>query len=67
MNVCPNCRCNLKTGEKQKNYDKDNTYNILVNLNYLRFPFDRNSYSDSGEYNESDISDDYDDTDFYDF
>ena len=22
--VCPNCRCNLKTEEKQKNYDKEN-------------------------------------------
>ena len=67
MNVCPNCRCNLKTGEKQKINDKDNTYNYLLSLNFSRFLFEGNSYSDSGENNEYDISDDYNDSDFYDF
>ena len=68
MNACPNCRCNLKTGEKQKNYDKNITYNNLLNLNYLRIPFDGNSFFDSNENNDYDISDDYDDAfDLYDF
>lgn len=63
MNVCPNCRCNLKTGEKQKNCDKENTNNNLLNLINLRYRFE-NSFSDSGEYVEYNSFDDYDDNDY---
>jgi len=67
INVCPNCRSNLKTGEKQKNYDKDNNNNNLLSLINLRFPFENNSFSDSVEYVEYESLDDYDDYDIFDY
>lgn len=66
INACPNCRSNLKTGEKQKNYDKDNTNNNLLNLINLRFPFENNSFSDSVEYDEYESFDDNGDYDIFD-
>ena len=66
MNVCPNCRCNLKTGEKQKNYDNDTTYNNLLNLNNLSFSFNVYSFSVSSGYSENDLYD-YDGTDYFDY
>ena len=31
---CPNCRCDLKTGEKQKDKDKNNSHIFSLNYNY---------------------------------
>ena len=67
MNICPNCRSNLKTGEKQKNYDNNTIYNNLLNLNNFRFSFDVYSLSNSSGYSDNDLPDDYNGTDFFDY